>query len=526
MRRTSDGSNPLYPEASNAALGAGRKPQVTDAGSMNDLWIESYIRSTNWKPQTRGFTINGQTGYAEFADVFISGEIQAALGTIGGVTIGEDYLQSSNYVSGVSGWRLDSSGTAEFQNINIGRRIISVDTTQSISDTIDELEALGGGIIELAPGTHTVSSLLTVRSSNIEIRGTSPTNTIIDLGTSGRIYFIGSTEYSTGQIAGISNSVFVTGTGTSWLANVTAGQHLFLNNQYYKIAAVTSDTTLVLSEGYGGSLTFPQSYAINEVIENTKISDVRFTGGDNMRALSFSKARKTNLYNVELIDATSTINPALQITSCGEVSLNKVLVVGSADRGIEVIDSSLMDWSSVNVFSSDDDGIYLENVSTASFQPVASSSNGGEGILVYGCQDIILVASCQNNSGGITVRDNGTVPSSGVVIKSSSVRGSSGAGISIRETSKNTRISGCEMTGNNYGLAIGEDTYNDTTGTIVTGNIIIDNESGQLYKPEYARSPTTFISNNYGIDDSTPPYYVRPSLDSAFITESVTVTVV
>jgi hypothetical protein len=39
---------------------------VRDGGSMKDVWISTFIRSTNWKPIYVGFNISGETGDAEF----------------------------------------------------------------------------------------------------------------------------------------------------------------------------------------------------------------------------------------------------------------------------------------------------------------------------------------------------------------------------------------------------------------------------------------------------------------------------
>jgi len=61
---------------------------------LGDMWITTFIRSKNWKPKERGFTINGAEGYAEFANVHISGELTASSGIIGGFTITSDELYS------------------------------------------------------------------------------------------------------------------------------------------------------------------------------------------------------------------------------------------------------------------------------------------------------------------------------------------------------------------------------------------------------------------------------------------------
>lgn len=69
---------------------------VKSDGSMSDVWINNFIRSQNWKPKKVGFYIDGQTGYAEFTNVFVSGDIQALTGTIGGFTIGATDLKATS----------------------------------------------------------------------------------------------------------------------------------------------------------------------------------------------------------------------------------------------------------------------------------------------------------------------------------------------------------------------------------------------------------------------------------------------
>lgn len=77
---------------------------IKTGGAFSDIWIKNKITSLNWKPQKIGFMMNGQTGYAEFADVYISGAITATSGNIGGWTI------SSSFLTGVGGTIRTSNG--------------------------------------------------------------------------------------------------------------------------------------------------------------------------------------------------------------------------------------------------------------------------------------------------------------------------------------------------------------------------------------------------------------------------------
>lgn len=76
-----------------ATGGSVERAAVTSAGSTSDIWTNSFVRSTNWVPKTTGFTIDGRTGYAEFTNVYISGDIHSLTGTIGGFDIGANYIR-------------------------------------------------------------------------------------------------------------------------------------------------------------------------------------------------------------------------------------------------------------------------------------------------------------------------------------------------------------------------------------------------------------------------------------------------
>lgn len=76
--------------------GAVETQPVKEGGSIDDLWINTFIRSKNWKPRAQGFTIDGETGYAEFSNVFVTGGIAATTGSIGGWTIAANEIYSGN----------------------------------------------------------------------------------------------------------------------------------------------------------------------------------------------------------------------------------------------------------------------------------------------------------------------------------------------------------------------------------------------------------------------------------------------
>lgn len=71
---------------------------IKEGGAVSDLWINTFIKSSNWKPRKQGFWLDGPTGYAEFVNVYVSGTINATTGVIGGFTIGATTISASNFI--------------------------------------------------------------------------------------------------------------------------------------------------------------------------------------------------------------------------------------------------------------------------------------------------------------------------------------------------------------------------------------------------------------------------------------------
>jgi len=157
-----------------------RQPVKSD-GAMGDVWIKNFIRSENWKPKSIGFYIDGKTGYAEFTNVFISGEIQALTGEIGGWTINSTSLSSSGiiidstgsissvpFVSGPlgTGWSINGDGTAEFQNVTVRG---TIRTSVFEKDTISAVN----GMVLVSKADVLDTDMTALDSSTLTITGES-----------------------------------------------------------------------------------------------------------------------------------------------------------------------------------------------------------------------------------------------------------------------------------------------------------------------------------------------------------------
>lgn len=76
--------------------------------TSGSLAVGEYIQSTGYTPGSAGFRITG-SGSAEFSSITARGTIYASGGAIGGAVIDSTGVKSTNFVEGVSGWRLDNS---------------------------------------------------------------------------------------------------------------------------------------------------------------------------------------------------------------------------------------------------------------------------------------------------------------------------------------------------------------------------------------------------------------------------------
>lgn len=72
-------------------------------------------------------------------------------------------------------------------------------------------------------------------------------------------------DYSTGTVSVTQGSKVVTGSGTTWLANVDPGMLLRLAGSYYVVASVDSNTQVTLAEGYLGATAATQSYTLTRL---------------------------------------------------------------------------------------------------------------------------------------------------------------------------------------------------------------------------------------------------------------------
>lgn len=85
--------------------------------------VGQYAQSTGYIPGSAGWRINGD-GTAEFSEVVVRGTIFAAAGQIGGSTIGSNYIRSITYTLNEEGWNFNSDGTGQIGGLRIASQYI------------------------------------------------------------------------------------------------------------------------------------------------------------------------------------------------------------------------------------------------------------------------------------------------------------------------------------------------------------------------------------------------------------------
>lgn len=73
-------------------------------------------------------------------------------------------------------------------------------------------------------------------------------------------------SYTTGTVAATNGSTTLTGTGTSWLANVDAGMILTVGSGTYVVESVSTDASLTLTKAFNGSTATGLSYTLSALV--------------------------------------------------------------------------------------------------------------------------------------------------------------------------------------------------------------------------------------------------------------------
>lgn len=348
-----------------------------------------------------------------------------------------------------------------------GQNNVAAVTTDNLNTLVANVSALGGGTIYLGAGTYILTEAITGKSS-VSIVGISPSATTIYCAASAyNLSFAGTSVYTTGTITAASG-VNITGSGTTWTGNVTAGQYLFLGTRWYKIATVTDNTHIVLSEGYGDNVTLPSTYRIATPIVDVVISNLTITGSSGT-GIEFTDALDIQINNVVSVSN----NKGFTFTNLSRMTLDKVLAAANTSSGYEMTNIGLCDWSSVNSSNNGANGFLMSNIKTISGL-LSGTANTGDGFNITtgvnldftleasgnGGQGVELVSACNSNN------------------ISGFVSGNTSDGIKLTGTDDNNLLNDLQVTGNGgWGINIANANCDIN---VLIGVICAGNSSGSL----------------------------------------------
>lgn len=245
---SSDNSGSIAPAAGSG--GGGETNVIKNESQFSDLWIQNTIKSLNWKPKKQGFYIDGASGYAEFANIFISGSVTATTGSIGGWTITTDSLYGgtiktslgvgtgdNGVIMDVEGLRGYNSTLGEVFNIPtngdppsfssgvIRQTTFQLDTVQALirtSTTVADGSALSAGVLINNTGFYGLRANQTIETGSVRIRAQ---------GT----FFVGDLD----------NYVEWDGTYLRMKGSFDVGTGGVINNAVYTVATLPSQPTSV-----------------------------------------------------------------------------------------------------------------------------------------------------------------------------------------------------------------------------------------------------------------------------------------
>ena len=312
--------------AASSSVGGGPAQQasVASGGAIADITIEHSIQSKNWSPKKVGFYIDGQTGYAEFSNVFVSGDIQALTGTIGGWTITSDALTapSSGTVAIKAGQTAYDTGTGFWLGLDAGTAKLSM--------------GVGGG----GKGITWDGTVFALRtgSTGQRINLDSTDNFITLYDSVGQVIRIGTSA----SIGILINPNATTTTGFSVGSSV--------------------DGTIGVNLSSNADITFT---ALN-------ISLTSATAGNDGPAIKISHSGTASTsYGIDIIKAGAG-NP-IKISNTGSGDSISITTSGNAARGMYIINSSTTGTVALVSLNQDSLGRILELIGTNSGATAANS---------------------------------------------------------------------------------------------------------------------------------------------------------
>lgn len=340
-----------------------------------------------------------------------------------------------------------------------------------IQKALESLKLIDGGIINLRAGIYFINTIIDIPSA-IQIKGENRVTTIIDFNnTAGTFKITGTDIYTAGTITSISSGVIVTGSGTSWLANLTTDHEFYIAQKWYRIASIDTDTQLTLAEGYAGGATFPgAAYRAVKIKKDIEISELTFKNSTGI-ALDKDDCRNILLEDIDFIDN----NIGITADNGSEFVWTRIAAISNTSHGFQLTGCGFAVFRETTAISNGGSGIVMDTCRACPFHTSAANANTADGFNLTSCSSILMEVETASNGGQGIEFVSGCTEN---IIENSLVHDNTSDGIKLTGTDDNNIISTSIIKSNGgYGVNIAAST-DDTN--IVVGNFFASNTSGNL----------------------------------------------
>jgi parallel beta-helix repeat protein len=400
--------------------------------------------------------------------------------------------------------------------------------------TIQAALAAGKKTIFVRNGTYVLTSDINITQDGTAIVGESRDGVIIDCNNSAYgIKAIGDTAILSDltQVSISNGTKTVTGSGTTWIGNVSPGEYIMLGYEWYELQTVNSDTQLTLVETYHGRTLSGHYYQIASLLANLRLENLTVRGYDQVdhgaidweyvlnSAIENCAATNSSTYGIYIIGYYCRLDKnhvrqngtgirifgwdnSLCENACSNNAQDGIYLWGpqssasgnacdsNGENGIHVEGGSRNSLTGNTCKYNVSNGVFLENASENCVQGNTCSYNGNDGIYLYNnftFNNLVSGNCCDSNGAYGIAFYNGPMHNTA---SGNSCAGNGSGGIRINACSRNSLLGNIATSNTNYGISI---INSGSEYNIVTGNLMYWNSGGAGFDG----GTGTIKANNY-----------------------------
>lgn len=256
------------------------KETITSGQSLDNLWINSWIKSTSYKPKTQGFLIDGKAGYIEANKLFIGSG-----GIIGGSLDIPDTTTANSF-------HVDSSGNTWWGAAAIGSAVAKVLNTGAATFTNITITGVQAG--SDINGAYLTANSVASAAVNLALRGWTQTS-VFSASDADTV------AWTAGTFTASDGTAYSIGAGNT--GNMSARTYIYLDIATSTTAyQVTTTATTAIGNGK----------CLIAVAENgTSIAEFQLFGGIGGIKLSVADLAADSTVTNEFVANTANISNAI-----------------------------------------------------------------------------------------------------------------------------------------------------------------------------------------------------------------------